>query len=129
VSFKVSFSFAETPLPLAMLIATGILRTRHKHSSVTTLQEGGRRAEKGFLINVASCPIIFGLDCPKMCFRIKGIYNSTIKEDMFHMFTHGCAHSPNVDSIENVFNFVKFLLEDEATALNITKECFEELKQ
>ena len=39
------------------------------------------------------------------------------------------ACSPDVDCIENVFNLVKCFLEEEAIALNITKECFEEFKQ
>ena len=39
------------------------------------------------------------------------------------------ARSPDVDCIENVFNLVKRFLEEEAIALNITKECFEEFKQ
>ena len=47
-----------------MLIAAGILRTVHKHSSVTTLRGGGG-TEKDFEIYVGNCPIIFGQDC--MC--------------------------------------------------------------
>ena len=62
-----------------MLIANGILRTVHKHSSVTTLPAGrgggaeeefeikkfyyqreGGGAEEEFEIYVASCSIIFG---------------------------------------------------------------------
>ena len=39
------------------------------------------------------------------------------------------ARSPDVDCIENVFHLVKRFLEEEAIALNITKECFEEFKQ
>ena len=50
------------PFQLTMLILTGILRTLHKHSSVTTLRGGGRK-DKEFDINVANCPIIFGQDC------------------------------------------------------------------
>ena len=55
-------SFVESPsLPRAMLIATGIIRTVNKHSSVTTLLGGGAR--KQYAINFANCPIIFGQDC------------------------------------------------------------------
>ena len=39
------------------------------------------------------------------------------------------ARSPDVDCIENVFHLVKCFLEEEAIALNITKECFEEFKE
>lgn len=39
------------------------------------------------------------------------------------------TRSPDLDWIENVFNLMKRLLEEEAIALNIKKECFEELKQ
>ena len=39
------------------------------------------------------------------------------------------ARSPDVDCIENVFNLVNRFLEEEAIALNIAKECFEEFKQ
>ena len=34
-----------------------------------------------------------------------------------------------MDCIENVFNLVKRFLEEEAIALNITKECFEAFKR
>ena len=54
--------FRNPHLPLAMLIVAGILRTVHKHSSVTTLR-GGKGAEKDFEIYVANCPIILGQDC------------------------------------------------------------------
>ena len=39
------------------------------------------------------------------------------------------ARSPDVDCVKHVFNLVKRFLEEEAIALNITKECFEEFKQ
>ena len=45
-----------------MLKVAGILRTVHKHSSVTTLRRGGG-AEKDCEKYVANCPIIFDQDC------------------------------------------------------------------
>ena len=39
------------------------------------------------------------------------------------------SRSPDMDCIENVFNLVKCFLKEEAIALNITRECFEEFKQ
>ena len=72
-----------------MLIATGSLQTRRKHSSETTLQGGGGVRER--VSNKCSkLSHYFWPGLSENVFRVKRISNSTIKENMFHMFTYEC---------------------------------------
>ena len=72
------------PLPLAMLLATKILQTRHQHC------KGVGKARKRVSDNCSKLSHYFWPGLSENVFRIKRIYNSTIKEDMFHVFTNGC---------------------------------------
>ena len=94
-----------------MLIATGILRTRHKDSSVTTLRGGGG-AEKEFQIDVASCPIIFGQDC-RYIHILEEIGSKSL--DMISL-GRSCANYIYI----HCFNFYHSLDNDESTVKTLS---------
>ena len=98
---KLSFSIVEPPpLPLAMLLATKILQTRHQHC------KGWATPEKEFQITVASCPIIFGQDCLKLCFVSNGFTTLQSKKICFM-----CLQMDVILSSEHILvTFVTFLL-------------------
>ena len=55
-------NFWKPPLPQAMLKATKINRTVHKHSNLTTLHGGGG-VGRYFVLSFGICLDIFGQDC------------------------------------------------------------------